>query len=219
MLKFITTIVLSFSLFLVSCSNNVNGNGLIVTRPVKVKKDFKKIEINGFFKVTISDSDETSIKINTDQNLVNLVAFKRENDVLKIGLDWMATIKPSKGVFIDIKMPKLVQLVNNGSSEIALRDLREKKFVFRNNGSGDSLISGKVETLHLHNNGSGDIDAQYTVAQTVIVFNNGSGNITVHPIKELEGQINGSGSVNYLEKPQTLNVKSNGSGKFQLLPQ
>lgn len=227
-------IVLSLTaLVLFSCSlitNCIQGNGNVTTT-TKPLDFFNEVELNGSADVKIIKSDKREITIETDDNLLDLVAYRiEESETLVIDPENICWTK----LFITIYTPELEEIELDGSGSIVSKhDFSSDEFevelngsgdvdVFINskdaeiklNGSGDIIATGTSDKLEVKANGSGQINTYELQANDAKANLNGSGSILINASKSLEAKQNGSGRINYMGDPK-LKVESNGSGIIQ----
>ena len=61
----------------------------------------------------------------------------------------------------------------------------------------------------------GDVRTDELIANEVTVVINGSGSAEVNAVEMLEGEINGSGDILYIGKPENVHSSVNGSGSIR----
>ncbi|EPI6794948.1 GIN domain-containing protein [Vibrio vulnificus] len=85
------------------------------------------------------------------------------------------------------------------------------------NGAGKSSLLGQVEHLSVSLNGAAQVDASALESQTGKVKVNGSGLVRLNVSSELNAKVNGSGRIEYIGEPKSLEAKVNGVGSISLM--
>ena len=101
------------------------------------------------------------------------------------------------GLSATVSVPSLVSVSNDGSSDIVATGIEGKTLTITNQGSGDFSLAGRVDTLELVLNGSGDVDARALPSTDAVVTINGSSDVDVQVSGLLDARINGSGDITY----------------------
>lgn len=220
-----------------SCKNGffcVQGEGERIVQTKEVR-DFEKIIFDIEANLHITKSDEISVTIDAQQNILEQIDLLVSGDELTIKSD-KCLIK-HEGIDIYISMSDLSKLTMNSSGEIFVADTFAVEnlslelngsgnvtfddiTVFQTlttviNGSGNLYLSGS-DTTNIHNievNGSGNIEAYKALTNETRVRVNGSGNSFVYCLDKLGVQIYGSGNVSYKGTPD-INSINDGSGKL-----
>jgi hypothetical protein len=119
--KLFSLIALSFSLFLFSCNefdNHVKPNNKITTTQATYS-DYDMIDASSAFTVYVTFSDEEeSIEIEANDNLHQYIEVKKENDVLRIGLNRNVHIRGSATLTAYITTKNVSEYMASGASRI-----------------------------------------------------------------------------------------------------
>lgn len=180
-------------------------------------------------------SNQTSLSISAEQNLLDLIVVRFERNSLEI--DAPQCLNSKKGIRVEIRGPNPERIVIEGQGRFQCENLVEtKKLQMEINGSGSINLSAKANeiksvvygsgTYHLSGNtnyfepkiiGSGEIDAKALESQDVYAKINGSGSMKLWAVEQLEIKINGSGNVGYKGNPGDLIQRIKGSGSAEKL--
>jgi len=213
-------------------SNKVNGTGNIATveRPIS---SFTKMKKSGFFDVQLIKSNNTSLKLIGEENLLKHVVTKVENNKLILKIEKGYNLRPTRGNTIMIQVPfkKLNQVYLSGSGDLKSKDvIKTNSFdlsisgsgnvnisIESNvldtsvSGSGDLEIKGKTNDFSVSVSGSSEINAEYLRAKNVKAYISGSGSMTIDCEQKLIAKVSGSGEINYKGTP-SVTSKISGSG-------
>jgi hypothetical protein len=225
--------------FLFSCalSNKkpIFGNHQLVNQRIDIENYEKVVlKIPGeVFYQQFSDS-APYLQIHTDENILNALDVKVENNQLIISVKDDSIIKPSQ-LTIYTSSHNLNQVMLVGSCEIRLKgEVNAENFNLSIFGSGnlraDSLLCNKMEVnitgsgntqLTGASNyssymitGSGSIQALNYLVQDLNCTITGSGNIDAFVSQKLNAHLTGSGNLSYRGDPQSVDKRITGSGKI-----
>lgn len=169
-------------IFLLSSCNifggkRVSGNGKITTQQRQVSS-FNSIEASGSIKVHVRQDSSSSVKIETDENLMEYVDVYTTGNKLVIKAKEGYNLDPSKDLIVYAAAPLFRSIDVSGSGDII----------------SDNIISGG-EPLEMGVSGSGMINVQVALPK-VSADVSGSGDVFLKgTAKEFAGSISGSGSI------------------------
>ena len=170
-------IVLAFSSCRMLGGQKVNGNGKITAQERKVSA-FNSVEASGSLKVHIRQDAVSSVKIETDENLMEYVEIFTSGSTLIIKEKEGYNLKPSKELVVFTAAPVYTTVDVSGSGDII----------------SDNIISGG-QPLEMGVSGSGMINVQVALPK-VSADVSGSGDVILKGTsKEFSGSISGSGSI------------------------
>lgn len=223
MKKVLTTIGLILTIVLliilmIACQGGIVGNGRVITRTEDIGK-FTRLVISGNFNVLLTQSDQPSLKLEMDENLMDIVRITEEGNTLRIETKVNILQAREKNLFISVKdLEKLdlsgaVKLTNDSVLEVhslgilaagAVRlDLiiQARQLKLDLTGASECDIRGKVDELRMQLSGAGDFDAFDLVAQDVEIDMSGAGSARVYATEQLDVSISGAGTVKYRGDP------------------
>ncbi len=179
---------------IISSSPPIPGSGVLALqeRPVR---EFDEIDVRCQAKVLVSIGDETSILVQTDDNLIDFVTTRFAGDELRIDTD--KNLAPVNDLIITITVPSLTDLTVRGSGDVEVQGLQESEFDLSIKGSGDVIMQGIAKRVDASITGSGSINLENLIARDVEISITGSGDAVVHAEDELDVRITGSGDVSY----------------------
>lgn len=227
----ITVGVAITALLLVGCSSLIGerGSGDLISETREVS-DFTGVDVSGEGHVTITIGDEFGLVISAEDNIMPLLTSEVRDDTLVLGVS--ESINPTEEITYEVTMP-LVSLLRvsgsgridvpgvdneslevevSGSGAINVDDLSATGFHTDISGSGEVVVSGEADHVEVSISGSGSLDAERLTARSATVEVSGSGSVVVDVSEELEVDVSGSGSVEYVGDPPALDVDVSGSG-------
>jgi len=234
-----TILILVLAVTITACGNVSNfGSGKIVTEERSVA-NFDSVLVRGEGTVYLTQGDETSVVVETDNNLIRKVYTEVKGRTLELryasGL-FGTHLRPTQGYTYHVTVPDLENITISGSAEvfadgvvterldldvtgsgrIDFEDLKADEANATITGSGTIALSGEVNTQRVSVTGDGIFDGRDLEGKQVKVNNKGSGKTTVWATEALDVSIEGNGEVNYYGDVEP-DVSSTGSAKVQSL--
>ncbi len=232
-IRFIAITVLLFS----ACSSGfLRGSGDVITEDEQVS-NFNRVELDGPGELNISQGDEESLSVETDDNIMPYVKAEVRGDTLYLGLESgnFTSVSPTRLIYtltlIDLNSIKVdgsgdiksrgietnrLEIIIDGSGNITIEPLLADEVDVTIDGSGNVMLTGEVTNQDVLIDASGEYLAGDLRSESVEVVSDGSGDATVWVTDSLDVLIEASGSVNYFGSP-TVNSTISGSGDVNRL--
>ena len=178
----IHTFVFSACLFLLSScryfgGEHISGDGHIVSQQKSIS-GFTNVDVSGGIKVHVRQDAASSVKVETDQNLMEYLDIFTEGNTLVIKERNGFNLDPTKDIIVYVSAPVFKDIEVSGSCDII----------------GDGPITGSEE-LGVHVSGSGDIIMQVAVPKVTAEIS-GSGSINLKgQATDFSAHVSGSGDV------------------------
>ena len=237
LIKFIVATVLS--LLLVSCNFDLNlnpgvrGNGDVITQERTVDESFSTIEATEGLDVYLTQSNNTSIVVEADENLHDLILTEIKDGVLKIHTKQNignATSKKVKVSFKDISSiistsgsdvfstntitAEKLNLKSTSGSDMKL-DVNTSVLNCKSTSGSDLRLSGKTSKLIAEATSGSDIKAADLIAESSEVRATSGADITVNTSKELTARATSGGDIRYYGNPETVDKSDSSSGSIR----
>lgn len=214
-------------------STKIVGNGVAASGN-RETGSFSQIEIDGVFRVFLSQGDKESVKVETDENVLPFILTSVENNVLKVKMKDSTSISKMKRINIYITLVNISKLRTTGvgslkcSNQLKLRELEfvnqgvgatelnlaAEKLTVKSETIGALVLAGNVKDVSIDNNGVGLIQAFDLKAEKLSLHSDGIGAAEVYASKELNINSSGVGTIKYKGNPQVKNIKNDGIGKI-----
>ena len=185
--------------------DRIEGSGNVITKDINVKS-FDELNASGVFNLQLSQGDKESLKIEADDNLMDLFIVENEGSTLKISMKKNSNFNSKKQlkVYVTFKTLKSMNLgmVGGTSSDEKLKfaDLKLKNqsvgsvslnmtlqtLNMENQSVGSVKLEGSAENAIVKNSSVGSINAGNFVVQKMEIDNTGVGSATVNAEKELK---------------------------------
>ena len=224
----------SLSFLLSACNECVTGTGN-KQQEERLVPEFSAIDLQCSANVIIKDrliSEKNKVVVDAQSNLLPLISARVSGETLEI--DMKGCVRTDQAITVYVYANEISEISLNGSGNIESSNrlggdnmeinldgsgnvnlaLRSNTVSVNHQGSGNINLDGNVNRIDIHHNGSGNIDAMSLKSSDAEVNLNGSGTVSVFGNRNMKLELNGSGSIFYDGKPQTLNTTNNGSGEI-----
>ena len=223
--------------FLGSCGlfgKRVRGNGNITTETRHIA-GFTSVDVSGNIDVYVKQDSVSSVKVETDENLLGLITTREEGGVLHIHTREGYNTRSTSGIRVYVAGPEFRrfeasgacdifsenQIISNGSVDIDLSgscdaklDVRSPKISADISGSGSVTLTGETRDLMVDGTGSSSFKCMDLKSENVEIDITGSGDAEVFASLKLDVDVRGSGSVKY-RGAAAVSQKVSGSGSVK----
>lgn len=230
-------IVSVVALTLVSCNKGgvfcYSANGTIVTEERNLTA-FTNIECDLSAEVTVVQSENYKVIIETSENIIGIIETKISGSTLEIDLKNGKCLKNNSTLKITVYLPELkgldvsgsgdvyvpgkltaetLDLEISGSGTVRMDSLDVNSLMADISGSGEIYLTGTdtVETQSIEISGSGSVEAINLPVRKSTIDMSGSGDSKVYVLETLDVEISGSGEVIYKGNP-IISQQVSGSG-------
>ena len=160
----------------------VVGEGDLVEQEITVS-DFQKINNTGMASISVVKADTQKVTLKAQTNILDLITYEVKNDELLTGLDQNYNVQTTKGIFITIETPEVInKILLTGEGNV-------------------NLDTEKQAKLDLIINGIGNFNSLDTEIAECSIIIQGMGNCMVYVTEELNVTIEGMGNVKYKGNP------------------
>ena len=184
--------------------NRIKGSGNLITKEIPVKS-FDQLISSGVYSLLLSQGNTEQVKIEADDNLMDLVIVENEGSKLTIRMkkDANYSSKNKMKVYVTFKKLKSMDLsmvgetsseesltfdklsLNNASVGSVNLDMAVHDFHMENSSVGTVKLSGNAQNAVIKTNSVGSFKAGDFVVQVMEIENNGIGSAEVNAEKEL----------------------------------
>jgi len=207
--------------------DNVEGNGNIRSETRTINGDFQSISVQDAIEVVVEQSDDKSVVVEADENILPLITTRVENGVLIIEPDHGISTSGSNPK-VTVKMPIIKKLTCGNSSSIRsintiitdnLEVRAENASAIEINVEADNIsleaensgtihASGKALKLETSSSDGSELDARKLMANDVRSQANDGSSTSVYPIVSLNASAFNGSSIIYYKTPKTLSKES-----------
>lgn len=226
-------LILALLSFIFSCKKDTPYKSRVVA-----VDSFNQVQLKNPFNVFIKEGNSYSIEIVGDENFIQDVDLKIENNTLSIENKrkgrWRTPRRNNIKVYITAPPLKTIEatdgssiqtlspitsaefgLILKGKANEANLELAGNVFYYWNSfpAGGKLTLTGKTEVLKIWNFAIMSVDAKNLIAKEAIVENHSKGDCEVTVLNKLEYSIRGEGNIQLYGKPLEIignNVSSSG---------
>ncbi|WP_330960262.1 GIN domain-containing protein [Photobacterium sp. 53610] len=177
--------------------------------------DYTRLTINVPSTVKLIASGDSSGTVKGATKELDALKYTCANGKFEISTEDAVGIK--EGLIFELTNGSVSSLTLNGAQTVDITNLAAKNFTLVVNGAGTSNLFGKVGEFSVSLNGAANVEATSLESQIGKIQVNGSGSVRLNVSSELTGKLNGSGRIEYLGTPQTIDTKINGSGSISTI--
>jgi hypothetical protein len=212
--------------------NTVRGSGVVVTEAREVS-GFESVALSGVGQVIITQGDEESLTIETDDNLMRYIETEVGNGRLDLRIADNTIPIPSQSIIFRVSVDDLTGLTSSGAGSFEIGELEADRLRVTLSGAGDigidSLsatdlavkisgagnvdLAGQVGTQDIHLSGLGRYSAPDLESQKSSLRISGAGGAVIWAQDTLDVTISGAGNVEYYGSP-TVTQEISGAGKI-----
>ena len=194
---------------------SIEGNG-VPARDERMIATVPALEVNGTITVDVRVGPATSLVVEADSNLLPYIRTELRGDRLVIEKE--RSFRTNHPVRVTYTVPRLANVRHDGSGYLSVQDLNGGPLVVEGRGSGSVLLTGRVSSLDVAQDGSGSIDATTLQSAGGNLTLNGSGRVVAGRMQgeRVTASLNGSGQLRVTGAVRHLAARSNGSGHLDL---
>lgn len=227
-------ITLLMALFLSSCGFDIQigdfgtgkkGNGAVVTDTRPITEDFTQVSASEGLMVYVTQADEFSIKVEADENVIDLIETDIRNGKLRIhteenigratkniyvSLPEVTRLRSSSGAHLTTQNTiKANELEVDGSSGAILElDVVTNEIDIDASSGANLDISGEADDAMIDVSSGGNINAKNLQTRTCNADASSGGNVRVQVSKSLVADASSGGNISYSGEPNVEKKKS-----------
>ena len=213
----------------------IRGSGNIRTeeRPVS---NFKEVEVGGAAKVMVSQGDKPSVKVETDDNLMQYIEVFQEGDKVYVKEKRGYNLQPSGDINIYVTSPVYRRISASGACDIigqnkisnsedlhlevtGAGDIKMEvdapRLSAEVSGSGNINLKGQTKDVDLELTGAGHAHCYDLLAENTKVDISGAGSAEVYASVKLDATVSGAGNVNYKGNAADVSQHVSGAGRVK----
>lgn len=208
------------------------GNGEIVIEKRSVG-DFDGLRIAGNFEVILEESEQPTVRINTDENLLDFIDTEVRAGILNVTQEKKLISKSKIRIIVNYQELKEIramgaaliknedylssedlEIVMEGAGAVDLKIISEKLKV-ELSGAGVISLAGEVHEQELNLMGAGKLEAFDLDSKECDVSVGGLGGAEIYVTEKLNATIEGVGSIKYDGQPEDINTEIKGLGRIK----
>ncbi len=184
-----------------------------VTKESRNVSGFEEVELRGVGNLSIEQTGSESLSVEAEEDILPKLASKVVNNRLIIASKPNTAIHTTRQINYSLTVKDLSALKVSGSANVEADGIDTDWLAVTLSGTGDVKIGGKADIQEINILGSGNYRAEDLESKVTRIDVKGTGAAVVNVSEELDAEISGIGSVEYIGDP---NVKQdvNGLGRI-----
>ena len=207
-------LVILASVAITACQHmgpSVRGTGKRVVQKREIG-DFKSISTQGAFDLRIVCQKPTSLELEGDDNIVDLITTEVRGGILY--LNSRRSYNVSEPIVFKISVPNLEALAVSGAGKIDISGMNNEKFELDSSGAPNIKVAGVTKLVDIDSSGAAKIDTHNLQAARAVVDSKGVSKIELDVSDQLDVTISGPSQVTYEGDP-VVKKTVNGPGKLE----
>jgi hypothetical protein len=198
----------------------VRGSGNVITREYDVK-NFRAVKLAGIGNLTIEQTGEESLRIEAEDNILDVLRVEVRGDELYLGVQQHISIRPTHPINYHLTVRDMEEISVTGSGNVQTSSLQSRKLTIGLTGSGD-LDAGRLSVerdFSTRITGSGRMDVQAIQAEEADMVITGSGKMRIDELKTARTKlgITGAGNIRFQKlDTESMQTRISGSGDIEL---
>ncbi|AXG72779.1 DUF2807 domain-containing protein [Flavobacterium arcticum] len=232
----ITSLLLSSCIFSDKSGNSgvfyekVKGTGNVVTQDRDITQNFTYIAASNDLEVIIEQSNQTSVAVESDENLQEHIKTEVKDNELKIYTDASITNASIKKIIV--RMPIIKGISSSSSASITTNMTLKAETLNLSSSSGSSInitidtknvtceassgseivVSGNTNQLTTDTSSGSSLNAKELTAENVIAEASSGSSTSVNPQESLDAEASSGGSIKYINTPKRLDRDTSSGG-------
>jgi hypothetical protein len=205
--------LLLFAISTIGCSyanNSIKGNGNETSKNFEVS-NFSAVDASHAYEIELSVGNETSVKIETDENLMKYVAVSVKNNTLYIGIENNLNIRGKMKAYITT--PNLNGISLSGACKINADGINSENFAIEFSGACSGNVSGKSNNVNVDLSGASKLNASELKSSNVKVDVSGASKCDIFSDNSLFVDASGASFVKVFGNPKDLKSDLSGASK------
>jgi hypothetical protein len=188
--------------------NGVKGSGIVKTESIEVA-GFSSVSFKSVGKVIVQQTGKESLMISAEDNILPLLESRVADNILYLTIAKDGKMNPTKPIEFVVQVKSLESLNTDGVGSIEARGIQGKRLAVAMDGVGEVVIAGSANALDLSLSGVGSFQGEAFQTKQATVRNSGVGSAVVNVSEQLDADLSGMGSIEYVGSPQ---VRRSGQG-------
>ncbi len=173
---------------------------------------FDEVELRGLGNLSIEQTGSESMSVEAEEDVLPRLKTEVVNDRLIIGPKPGTTVRTTKPINYKLTVEALDALGVSGSGDVEADGIKTDRLAVDIGGAGNVTIGGEADEQEVNISGSGDYRAEGLNSRVVKIGVSGAGSAIVNASEELDANVRGAGSVEYVGAP-TVEQDVSGAGR------
>ncbi len=228
-------ILLLFTVICISsCDPGVQGNGNVSTETRELES-FHSIDLSGAYEVYLTQSTNSGLKIETDENLHQYIETYVDDGILYVSSTRRIGRHRELALYMNFKDLKSIDA--SGASEVKTRgavrgeklsmdfsgaveadlELDYEQVIGDFSGASELNLKGKASLVSLDGSGAIEVNALNLITKKFVLDVSGAAEASVHVTEELVIDASGAVEVNYKGNPKSITKDVSGAASIEAI--
>lgn len=191
-----------------SGSSGGNGTPLRVRGSGKVRVEeravsgFDRVRLGGIGHLFIEQAGEESLTVEAEDNLLPLLTSEVVDGRLSLVIRPNTTITATRPIVYRLKVRSFGELDASGTGRVEAAGIDVPDLAVEISGSVRAAFAGRAEHQVLEVSGTGEFDGRELAGSRASVQASGTSRVTVNVADELDAEVGGASTVEYLGNPR-----------------
>ena len=210
---------------------SVKGNGNVVEETRKAGP-FEKISVSRGMNIYITQGESPRILVKADENLLDAIETKTEDNTLKITTSENIRQAKSKKVFVTIT--GISEIKSAAGSNVYSENILETETLEINSSSGSNMklqvkigdlsvssssgsnvrLEGTAQRFHGKSSSGANIKAEELTVNHCNATTSSGANLWISVVETFEGKASSGGNIYYSGNPKSVNLESSSGGNL-----
>jgi hypothetical protein len=180
------------------------GAGPMVAQPRPVGEGVRSVRVSSGIDLRVHHAARPGVVVHAGREVIDRVVTQTEGDVLRIAVRDRGIVigsDPLANVSVDVSLPRLDDVLVDGSADVRLDRLQAHALTFRVRGTGSLFAQGRVGRLVTDIKGAADARLAQLRARSAHVSVEGAGGVDVAVSKRLSVHVRGAADITYRGDP------------------
>jgi len=191
--------------------SSIIGNGNSIEKEFSVS-EFSKVDASHAFEVKISVGEKTSVKIETDENLLKYVKVYVKNNTLYLDVENNVNVNGNMRAIIST--PNLNEVDLSGACKIDVVGIESNTFSIDMSGACKGTFSGSTEILDIDLSGATKINSVELKAKNVTLDVSGASKCSVYSSESLFIEASGASKIVIYGDPSKIETDLSGASSI-----
>ena len=179
----------------------VSGSGNVKVEERRVA-GFDRVSVAGTGELILEQSNEESLTVEAEDNLLPLLMSQVEGGRLSLGVRPNTTISATRPIIYRLKVRSLKELRASGAVKVSATGIDQPALAVDTSGSVTSMFAGRAATQDIAVSGIGRWDGRALEGREASVEISGTGEAIVNAAEALNVRASGTATVRYLGAPR-----------------
>ncbi len=201
----------------------LSGNSDVKSQTRVITQEFKAISVSQGIDVFITTNESNSVKVEADDNIIDLIKTEVENGELKIYFSKQVWHSKARKVYVSIPVIEAISVSSGASVKLDNSIIADKLVLKASSGSeiianvgvadltcsassgADVIISGTAKNFEVEASSGSNINTEDLEAEFVDAHASSGADISVYVSNSIQIKKSSGGAINYKGNPKNIN--------------